>query len=45
MFIQRMNIAFNAGDYDAMFEWVDPEAEFVDHLPTEEGPRLSDPRY
>jgi ketosteroid isomerase-like protein len=31
--IRRMNAAFNARDYDALSDFYDPEAEFVDHLP------------
>jgi hypothetical protein len=31
--IRRMGIAFNARDYDAMGEFLDPEAEFFDHMP------------
>lgn len=31
--IRRINRAFNAGDYDAMFELFHPDAEFVDHMP------------
>ena len=28
-----LNAAFNSGEYDAMLELYDPEAEFVDHMP------------
>ena len=31
--IQRMNAAFNAGNYDAFVSLLDPEVEIVDHLP------------
>jgi ketosteroid isomerase-like protein len=31
--IRRANVAFNARDYDAMWELFDPDAEFVDHMP------------
>ena len=31
--IQRMNAAFNAGDYDTFEALLDPEVEMVDHLP------------
>jgi ketosteroid isomerase-like protein len=31
--IQRMNAAFNAGDYDALEGLLDPNVEMVDHLP------------
>jgi len=31
--IRRINAAFNAGEYDVMAEFFDPEADFVDHMP------------
>lgn len=31
--VRRLNASFNASDWDAVSELLDPEVEFVDHLP------------
>ena len=31
--VRRLNSAFNAGDWDGFSELLDPEVEFVDHMP------------
>jgi hypothetical protein len=37
--ILRMNAAFNAGEYSVLERYIDPEAEFTDHMPLPDVPR------